>query len=477
MEMKLGAIVIFCVAIIAALALWRCDRVKPEPPKPTTLETELVPPHSTIVIPVYYHVDSLEAIINNKVRGTFLKKWVLLNDKGDSLYLEMTRTGHVNIDWDKNAMACSFPLNVSGKFIKHLGALKIKNSDPVEMEVVVDLVTQVGIDKDWNLALESKLKHIRWVKDPMLKVGMVKVNLRNRVEEAIALHQEHLVDKMDDVLRTRLNTREAIAKIWIDLQKPIRINRKGVQVWLKPQAHDLQARLTQTGAFLMLEVALEATLQTVIEGDDPPPSNTTLPPFKLKTSTADSLKMFVRVTLPFETGNFLLEKELIGKTITAEGYSTTVKDVTAYGTAEGLALKIQVKGDVDGNIYLRGTPYYDTIKSVFAVKDFRFDVDTENALVKTADWMLHDNALGFVQDKLRIDVGPLIAQLPGLIENGIEKGRTGEKINLFVDRLEVVPQQMAITQKNIQIILKGTGKASIGLEKKVFAGKRHKKRV
>ena len=474
--MKLGAIVTFCSLAVAVLLI-QCGRMKPEPPKPTLLETELTPPMSTVVIPVYYHVDSLEATINNKVKGTFLKKWMVLNEKGDSLYLEMTRTGRIDIAWEKHALTCSFPLLVSGKFIKHLGAITIRNSEPVKMEVVLNLVTQVGIGKDWNLMLDSKLKHIRWVKDPMLKVGMVKVNLRKKVEEAIALHQEELIGKMDDALRDKLNTRKVIVKIWNDLQKPIRINKKSMPVWLKPYAHDLKAKLSQSGPFLVLEVELEATIQTILEDEDIPPSNTTLPAYKLKTSAADSLKIFVLATLPFKKANAILEKELKGKTIAAEGYSATVKDISAYGTDEGLALKIQVKGDVVGNIYLRGTPYYDTTKAVFSVKDFRFDVDSENALITTADWMLHDNALGFVQEKLTIDVQPLIDQVPDLIENGIERGKSGEKINVFVDRLDLIPQQLVITRKNIQVILKGTGKASIGLERKVFAGKKRKKRV
>ncbi|WP_160143495.1 DUF4403 family protein [Chryseolinea soli] len=474
--MKLGAIVTFC-GLAAATLLVQCERVRPEPPKPTRLETELTPPRSTVVIPVYYHVDSLEATINNKVKGTFLKKWMVLNEKGDSLYLETTRTGRINIAWDKHALTSSFPLHVSGKFIKHLGGIVIKNSEPVEMEVVLNLVTQVGIGKDWNLKLESKLKLIRWVKDPVLKVAMVKVNLRKKVEEAIALHQEQLIGKMDDALRDRLNTRKVIVKIWNDLQKPIRINKKSMPVWLKPYAHDLKAKLSQSGSFMVLEVELEATIQTILEDEDILPSNTTLPAYKPKTSAADSLKIFVLATLPFEKINAILEKELKGKTITAEGYSATVKDVSAYGTDDGLALKIQVKGDVVGNVYLRGTPYYDTTKAVFSVKDFRFDVDSENALITTADWMLHDNALGFVQEKLSIDVQPLIDQVPDLIENGIEKGKSGEKINVFVDRLDLVPQQLVITRKNIQVILKGTGKASIGLERKVFAGKKRKKKA
>jgi hypothetical protein len=227
----------------------------------------------------------------------------------------------------------------------------------------------------------------------------------------------------------------------------------------------------------VLEVELEATIQTMLEGEDITPSNTTLPAYKPKTSAADSLKIFVLATLPFDKANAILKKELKGKTIAAQGYSATVKDISAYGTDDGLALKMQVKGDVAGNIYLRGTPYYDTTKAVFSVKDFRFDVDSENALINTADWMLHDNALGFIQEKLTIDVQPLIDQLPELIENGIEKGKSGEKINVFVDRLDLIPQQLVITKENIQVILKGTGKASIGLERKVFAGKKRKKTI
>ncbi|MBL0740275.1 DUF4403 family protein [Chryseolinea lacunae] len=473
MKMKLPAIGIIC--LLSFVFFSRCERVKPEPPKPTMLDTTLTPPLSTVVIPVYYHVDSLEAIINNKVKGTFLKKWMVMNPKGDSLYLEMSRTGHLDIEWNKNALSCTFPLKVSAKFIKRIAGIKIKNAQAVEMEVVLHIETTVGIGKDWNLALNSTLGHITWVKDPVLKVGMVKVNLRKKVEEALNLHKEQLITKMDDALRDMLNTRKIIVKIWNDLQKPIRINKKGLEVSLKPYARDLKARLAQDGKFIVLDVELEASVQTILEGDDIPKSNTTLPAYKPKTSESDSLKIFVWANLPFSKANQLLEKELKGKAIAAEGYSATLKDITTYGTDDGLAVKVRVKGDITGDVYLRGTPYYDTTRAVFTLKDFRFDVDSENALINTADWMLHDNALGFVQEKLVVDMQPLIDRLPELIENGIEKGKSGNKINVYVERLQLTPQQILITRDNIQIILKATGKASIGLEKKVFAGKKRKK--
>ncbi|MBT1710263.1 DUF4403 family protein [Fulvivirgaceae bacterium PWU5] len=459
-----------------ACCLAGCERIKPEPPPATTRDTELLLPLSTVNLPVYYHLDSLAATLNSKMKGTFIRQWIRLNERGDSLYIEIARTRPVVIRWKKEKLAFAFPVSVKGKFIKHVAGFKVKNATPVAMEMDLHLATNVLINKDWNLLTETELQRIVWIKDPFLKIAMVRINLRKIVEQTILSNREALSGKMDQVLHDRLATRTVIEKLWNDIQKPIRINKKGTEVWLKPTAQDLQARVTQRGNFIVLETELKAYVRTVLETQEMPATNTVLPPYKAKTTDTDSLTLYVLARLPFQTINSLLKKELGNHTFTAQGYSTTLKDLDVYGTEEGIAIRLQLRGDVDGQVYMRGVLAYDTVKAVFFVQKFNFDVDSQNSLVNSADWLLHDNMLEIVNEKLTIHTQSWIDQLPGLIEKGVENGRSGDKINLQVAALDVKPLQIIVTKNDVQVVLKATGQATIGLHQKVFKGKKKKNR-
>ncbi len=436
------------------------------------LEQSLSLPSSTIVMPIEYSVDSLTKIINTKVTGTFLKKWIVLNTKNDSLYIELTKTGAIKTRWDKTTLHYTFPVKVSGKFIKRMAGIKFKNTQPVDMSLILHLQSVVKIGNDWDLQTTSTLKKIEWIKDPSLKIAMFQINLRKKTEEAITKNQDELIAKMDETLGSLLNTKKVIAKIWTDIQKPIRINKHGEEVWLKPYANDLRAKLIQRNGMLTLLAELEADVHTVVSGDSFPASNTRLPKFKAKRSDNDSLQIFLLATLPFKKINEILNAELRGKKIEASGYSSTLKRIWAYGTDNGIALRLELKGDASGKIYARGKPEYNPETHQFIITDFGYDLDTENALVNSANWLLRENTLSLIQDKLSVDALPYIEQLPGIIENAIDGSKTGEKIDLNIEALHVKPKEILITKDHIQILIVGYGKASINLQNEAFAKKK-----
>lgn len=459
--------------LIVLMVIFGCGRVRPEAPYATELDSTLTLPLSTLVIPIRYHVDSLENTINEKVKGTFLKQWIEVNDNKDSLYLELTKKSRIAIHWQNTTLAYQFPLHIEGKFIKRIGKkFTLRNETPVTMDVVLHMTTQLSFHDDWNLKPDTKLLHIEWTKEPILKVAFLNINLRKKVDDVLESKQSELTGLVDRELKKILNTRQIMEKLWFDIQKPIVINRQSTMVWLKPQAESLTASLVQDGKYLGLDAELKTRIRTVLEGEELPADENTLPSYKALTNKVDSLELYVLVAAPFKRINESLNEALAGKEIEKEGYKTTIKKVRAYGTDQGLAVAIELRGDVDGTVYVRGVPTYDSLQSALKINDFTFDVDSENALVQSADWLLHDDALQLIKEKLILDIKPLVQLLPELIQGGLEKGKTGKKMELFITSLDVVPYTILITKQDIQVILKAKGNAVIGLQKDVFAKKK-----
>jgi hypothetical protein len=474
------------VVLLIGAVVFSCNRVKPEPPPHTTLDSSLAIPVSTLTIPIHYDIKRLEKMVNSKVKGVFLREKFKVNQKGDSLYIEIEKRGDIQLSWNNPTLSYSFPVKVSGNYIKRVGIkrvgrFKVTNHEPVEMEMVLHLATRLGFGTNWELTPKSRLDEIKWIRDPKLKIAMIKVNLRKTVEGAIDKNEDKLTAKLDEALSMLLDTRQVIDKLWHDIQKPIRINKKEKQVWLKAYGTDIQARLVDAGPDqIAINVQLKSRIETIIEGEALPDGNDTLPISRADaTSDDDSLQIYVKVKMPYKQVRELLNKTLSGKKLEAEGYSTAIKDIDLYGTTGALALKIKLRGDVDGQIYVTAAPAYDTGKAVLSVQNFSYDIDTENALVSSANWLLHDNVLDLVKNQLSLEVQPYFDSLPRLITRGIERGKVGEKIDVTIASLHVKPISYLITKNDLQIIFLATGHASIELEQKVFAGKgkKHKKRL
>lgn len=461
------------IVTLSAVVLTSCDRVKPKPPEATGIDTLLQAPLSTVTLPVQYRVSDLQGFINTKIKDTFIKKWIVINEKQDSLYLEVARQKNIIIKRKERTLFFTIPLKISGKFRTQVAGIKIRNSEPVEAEIVLHLETRLHLDSKWNLIPETTIKKIDWIKEPTIKVVFVNVGLRKPIEKILNENEEHIVKKADDGIQQMLNTRKVVQKLWTDIQKPIRINKKEASVWLKAYGKNLTGYLEDTESDLIsLLFELRADVKTIIEGDSIPSSNPVLPDYKQKTSGHDSLEIYVHSQLPFDKMNEILNNTLRNAPLTASGYSTEIKDIKVYGTDSGLAIAVKVKGDVTGKIYLQGTPTYDSLSTTFGVRDFKFDVDSESALISSADWLLHTTVVEMISEKLVIDMQEYIDILPRLIMQAIDRGKAGEKIDVNIGALRLVPLQIITTKNDIQVITRATGKATLELKDEVFTKKK-----
>lgn len=463
---KLVFFALFFLFIFVAIS---CKRVKPEAPAASTLDTLLQPDISVFYVPVQYRVSGFQDLINEKIQGKFISKWINLNDKGDSLHLEVLKTREITLRRKDRTLFIVVPLKISGLVRAKMAGIKMKNQSPVEAEVNLHLSTTLSFDNRWNLISDSKIEKIDWVKEPKLKIAFVKVNLKGTIENMLEKKESQITSKADAAVKQLLNTHKVVADIWRDIQKPIRINNKGVQVWLKFHGVDLNGRLEETDPDLIsMLFELKAYTRIYFEGDSIPISNVVVPTFSRIDYIGDSLLVNVHSLISFNMVNEFLNRELIDKPITAKGYSTKIKKVNVYGTQKGIAIELAVKGDINGTIYVTGTPSIDSTTNILSLHDFDFDLNSESSLLSSADWLLHSTVLDMLSDKLKIDLNPLAAKLPTIIFSAIEKGKTGQKIDLNVDTLAIYPKLILPTKNNLQLLVLARGKASVVLDQRLF---------
>ncbi len=455
-----------------------CKKVKPLPPEESTIDTLLQPDVSVFYVPVQYRVSGFQDLINAKIQGKFISKWININDKGDSLHLEVIKTRDIKISRKERTLFIIVPLKISGLVRAKVAGIKMKTQSPVEAEVNIHLSTTLHFDNQWNLISDSKIDKIDWVKEPKLKMAFVKINLKGTIENILEKKESQITDKADDAVKQLLNTHKVVADIWRDIQKPIRINKKGVQVWLKFHGVDLNGRMEETEPDLIsLLFELKAYTRIYFEGDSIPVSNIIVPTFSRIEKTDDSLLVNVHSLISFKMVNEFLNRELVDKPIEAKGYSTKIKKVRVYGTKTGIAVELAVKGDISGTIYVTGTPAIDSATNTLSLRDFNFDINSESSLLGSADWLLHSTVLEMLSDKLKVDLNPLANKLPEIIFGAIEKGKTGQKIDLNVDTLAIYPKLILPTKSNLQLLVVARGKASVVLDQRLFNKNDKKVRV
>lgn len=479
--MRKSLYIIFFLFVITVIAGWYYflfKPIRPEQPVRSMLDSTLTLPVSTIRIPIAFQLTDLERMVNSKLKGKFVQEWIAVGDKKkDSIYLALERTDDIRFTWTASNLSAKVPLRINFHFKKRAAGIRIQNEKPVIAEVILRINSQIFLDEDWGISSTTTLNKVDWIKEPTIKVAFVNINLRKFAENYLGKNQDKIISRFDSVAHELLDTRKIVEKIWYDIQKPIIIKKTKPQIGLSAHAEQLMSRWnTTTEGTISGTVTLKAKVYAWI--DEPVIHKIApLPNHRYAAKADESLDLFVMARLPYHQLNALTNKNIERISYTYDSYKVGIRDADFYGSGQELALMMRVKGSINGKVYLRALPYFDTLNQVVGLSKLRYDLHSEEALLKTADWMLHDKLITILADTVKKDISEELKGLPRLIEQGIAKGKTGEKMTLTVDSLAVTSHASLITGKDIQWIFRARGKAGIALDKKILEGKKSQKRI
>lgn len=467
-------LLVFFITILPVLI--SCSRVAPNAPERTLLDSTLQIPVSELSVPVYYPLADLEALANEKLNNKIIETRIPINDKNDSLYLSISRFRPIQLDYDGDrGITYSLPVQITGTVRYDVVGINVGNKTPIEAKIVITLFSDLYLNENWRIAPKTQLKNIEWVQEPRLNVAGIKLNLKPVLEKALENNQDKIIEKLDQSAGSMIKIDKVVSKLWRDMHKPIRINRKVIPVWLKANLLDMNGRiLARSKDTLMIEVGLKAKLHNVFDsaaasGNVPP-----LPKFRRKEENNPGLKAHMLGIIPFDKVNQLLKQVTDTMKFEFSGNKVNIHKAEMYGTTNGIAIQIGLRGDLRANVFLRGGIAFDTVSQKLTLENFAFDIDSENSLISAADWLAHDVIINRLKPYLSIPTDSIFQKLPLLITKGIEKGKLGTKIDVRFDAFKVNIEQHLVTKDNIQIILLAKGRADVQLQKGLFDKKKKK---
>lgn len=200
--------------------------IEPLAPTPTKLNTTLVAPLSELTFPVNFKVEELNTILNTVIDGKFFDSPLTINERGDILNLEITKSAPLKIKWQMPYLIMEVPLHLEGVGDVKIGRRRVSNQEAIEGNLILTLKSLIDISCDWKLKTNSSIQKITWTKEPVLKLLFVKLNLREQVDAILKLKEHELLSNLDKQIGEKIQLKKAIEKLWLDIQKPVRVNKK-----------------------------------------------------------------------------------------------------------------------------------------------------------------------------------------------------------------------------------------------------------
>lgn len=223
---KINRLTLLSLLLLGLLSTACKKKIKVEGPAETNREVNLEAPSSQFLLPVSLSTQEIAGLLNQELNGVFFNEWMQVNKEGDSLHLRLERSDLARLQWNGIDLLTDFPLRVEATYVKEVFGMRLKNPEPVTAEAILQLRSGVQLSEDWRLLTQTQLLGIQWKKNPELKLGPLKIDVKKPVESALKDNQDKLLKNLDKVLSEEIKLKDLLQKIWTDMQKPILLHEE-----------------------------------------------------------------------------------------------------------------------------------------------------------------------------------------------------------------------------------------------------------
>lgn len=430
-----------------------CQKVKPKAPTAEGFDPPIPQARSFLAGPITFQLKSLEDKINASLKTELVRPEMLKGQKGASFNLRVVRTGRIKIQYVNHKVTFSAPLEI---WLDNPIRLKKDNhAKHAVCALSVDFQSPLQVAADWRLRTRVHFIKHTWIKQPQVRVLGITIPFMKLAEKAIQKNTPAIEKAIDEAVYEGLRLDKQIRPVWLDLQKPLILVKKPDSLWLVPTPFSVAVGDVE-GNEKTLTVPIRVAFYTkTVVGPKPKVAfNYKLPRIIRDKHIKQVSDLRVMSFISYADINRILMKQLKGRKLALVGGLLTLNRTTVYGGQHAVIIRAEVGGAVNGTLYFRGRPAYDTLTNTILVKNIDFDVATGERLLATADWLLHDRLNDTIAKVLKFPIREQIDKLPSLIDRAFKKAKAAKKNDLDIITFQFVPQQIAIRPDGIHALLK-----------------------
>ncbi len=432
---------------------------------------------SVINIPISFDVKELENKVNQQFTGVIYKD---NNINDDNYMVTVTKTGKISVFAENNKLYFNVPLHIWARGRWEWTACDfcptLSKEGETNFDIIVKSKTAITITPDWKIKTVTEGDFDFGDVKPSISIGPLSINIRPIVESPLRSQFKSLTAWLDKEVQNKAQIKDLVKTAWTSLQDPILLN-KDYDMWLKITPMELHAtQLQASKGKLNIKIGVKSYIETYA-GKQATDVNYILPNLIIDNDLNDEFLIGLKGEVTYETATQLLKNSLVGKPFDFEEgkYHILVNDLSISGTGSQMMVKMTIDASAKkgilrkkfaGDIYLKGTPYFDKTTASLKVKDFDFDIKSKDALVNTAAWMAKVGFEKKIESLLQFPLKDRLDQTKKMIQDGLDKNA---KVNSFVTLKgtinDIMPDAIYLTDKSIIAIVDAKGKINVVVEK------------
>mgnify|MGYP006423603237 CR=1 FL=1 len=427
----------------------------------------LSPALSKVSVPLIFDLQELEGLLNRKLGTVIYKDDDFGDHDNDHLKITIRKRNPFQLAAIERTLYSRLPLDFTVAYQLPLGIEK-----STRFSAVLHLESRLRVLRDWHVQSRSKLREIVWIEAPETKILGIKIKLRKIAEKIFEKEEAGIMKQLDRLIYQELDLKKPVRKIWNDLPKPTLINKELRNIWLVAQPESIvigqvKGRRIEAGSEqyeLKVPMQLSAHVHTEVGSRPDTVGPGPLPKLDYAPDLSDSLDFRVLSVVDFDDAATLANRLLAKQDFRFRDQKVRLDAIGIEGSGRHVIVRAEMAAPVSGTVHLQGIPAYDSASQSLYIDSFEYVVQTGIPLFSTAEAWLHDWLLETIQQKLRLPIGPLVGELPRLIENAVAKSKTGRKVRVDFERMRLYPEKTVVNNTNIQMQIRILGQAKVRLQ-------------
>ena len=331
--------------------------------------------------------------------------------------------------------------------------------------VVVELATPIGLSDNFHLVSKARIVRVEpasTTQRDRCDVSILRHDVTDRVMEAARAGLASQLANIDKKVAS-VDLTDHVAEWWAMLAQPIKL-REGVWLVLGPERLRV-GHVRGRNKIIVVPVSLDARPKVVTGTSEPVVVRSALPKLE-RDSASDGFHIVIDGVVDYGIASRELTAALAAKSFTQSGKTITVQRVNVLPKSKGrLALSVSFTGDANGTVELIGTPQIDRTRSMIAVPDLDFDLQSDSKLLQTYSWLKSDDLRSELRKRARISVTPALDRGRSLLLEGLNR-KIGDALTLTATVDSVAERGLFVTRDGLIVRAEATGRAGVSVKQR-----------
>lgn len=438
-----------------------------EPPKPLT----------AIGLPISINLQDVSSAINKKFEKTLYNDQSFEDDGGDHIKIRIDKRSPIVVNGKENAIQVLVPMHIEGiyQFKESLLGIAINKEQGFSFNVTALIQSVPNIDREWNFSLKSKTQ-LRWEDLPVLEIAGFKLDFPNLFGKIIQSQSDKISSYIDKEIPKQVQLKKEVNKSWNEVINPFLIDEK-LNSWLIIRPKEIfLTPITTTENTLDFNTGISSIVEMVSGYKPIPDSSSKLPNLRLVSSLNDKVNLSLHTEVSIEQINTELKKQIgeQGKLIEGTDYKINILDAKAFAYGSKLLIGVKLDGkvkkagigkNIKGIFYIEGIPQFNKEKKTLEIKEFDFNVQSKDLLVKTASWIMQSKSFKkSMESNLVFDLSEQLESSRKEANLALNK-RYGDVVELKGNISSITPAEVYVTPNSVKLNIVAEGKIKVNMNK------------